>query len=290
MPNNNKKSNKNNMYNKTLSKMNSDFVKITNNKYVLYVMLFLGITTVLGFLSVQDYNALILFIVVAFAVNYFTKNMTIVLLTAVVASNIITIKSNIEGMGNPDDGTTREEEDDDGDDGKPDEGGDEYQRPSVSNGDDDDEDGDEYGVGSGVASGPDRGAGKPHYNSSKKDRLKRRVKNREGMAPIDYKMSIENIQEDDDDAAVNEIDRESTQQMAFANLNKMIGSKGFKKMTSDTQTLIEQQNKLADTMESIGPMLGNAEKMLGKLNLDKVTSMLDKFTGAMGGGAKNKQT
>ena len=61
-------------------------------------------------------------------------------------------------------------------------------------------------------------------------------------------------------------------------------------MTSDTQTLIEQQNKLADTMESIGPMLGNAEKMLGKLNLDKVTSMLDKFTGAMGGGAKNKQT
>ena len=80
------------------TKIQQNFMSVSNNKYFLYVMLFLGISTVLGFLSVKNFNAVVLFVVVAFAMRYFTKNMGIIMLVAVILSNIISVKSTIEGM------------------------------------------------------------------------------------------------------------------------------------------------------------------------------------------------
>ena len=102
----------------------------------------------------------------------------------------------------------------------------------------------------------------------------------EGMAPIDYKMSKDVEVEDDDDEDM--IDIKSTQQAAYENLNKIIGDKGFAKMTQDTEKLMSQQENLAKAMESIGPLVQNAEKMMKGLNLDKFSGMLDKLNGMMG--------
>ena len=108
------------------------------------------------------------------------------------------------------------------------------------------------------------------------------------MAPIDYKMSKDvEVEEDDDDDDT--IDVQSTQQAAYNNLNKLIGDGGFSKMTKDTEKLMSQQENLAKAMESIGPLVQNAEKMMQGLNLDKFTGMLDKLNGMMGtGGAALK--
>lgn len=65
--------------------------KLLTNKYVLYTILFLAITNVLGYLSIQDFKSLTIFIVIGILTQYFSKNMTVVLLTTMLATNLIMI-------------------------------------------------------------------------------------------------------------------------------------------------------------------------------------------------------
>lgn len=223
--------------------------KMTKSKYFLYTMLFLAISTVLGFLSMQNYRAVVLFVVVAFAMHHFTKNMGVVLLTAIIVSNIISVKSTIEGMS----GDDAEKPKSDGN--KMSKGKKEKKTNAGHDAEDDAED----------------DAGDDAEDDTEKT-------GEEGMAPIDYKMG-----DDVDDDVIN---RKSTQQAAYSNLNKIIGGAGFEKMTKDTEELIKQQNNLAKAMNSMTPLIQNAEKMMSGLNLDKFSGMIDKLSGGVTGAGK----
>lgn len=76
-------------------KVPSVIKKMLGNKYVLYVVLFLSITNILGYLASQDFNALTFFVVVAFLTTYFSKNMIIVLLVAMVSTNFLSMSNRI---------------------------------------------------------------------------------------------------------------------------------------------------------------------------------------------------
>jgi len=186
--------------------------------------------------------------------RYFTKNMGLIMLVAVILSNIISVKSTIEGMTAEKDGKAKKTK----------------------------------AKGKKVA--------KTHSDNDKKETendveaptnkivktLAPQEKQRDTMAPIDYKMS-EDVEVDEDDDDDDAIDMKSTQQAAYNNLNKLIGDGGFAKMSQDTEKLMSQQENLAKAMESIGPLVQNAEKMMQGLNLDRFTGMLDKLNGMMGG-------
>lgn len=251
------------------AKVQSNFMRMANNKYFLYIMLFLGISTILGFLSVRNFNAVILFVVVAFAMRYFTKNMGIIMLVAVILSNIISVKSTIEGMEN---GKRRKSSD---------------KRAKLSEGMALQKDGSISDDDNKRLATKKEAIADKHEQDNRARNDKVREPLAEPMAPIDYKMSKDvEVDEDDDDDA---IDVQSTQQAAYNNLNKLIGDGGFAKMTKDTEKLMSQQENLAKAMESIGPLVQNAEKMMQGLNLDKFTGMLDKLNGMMGtGGAALK--
>lgn len=253
------------------TKVHSNFMTVTNNKYFLYVMLFLGISTVLGFLSVKNFNAVVLFVVVAFAMRYFTKNMGVIMLVAVILSNIISVKSTIEGMAGEEDKERKKTK------GKGKGKGKETiakksTGKKVTTTHNDDENDEEENNGD-----------KQSAAMKKLMNLGPQEKKRDGMAPIDYEMS-ETVEVDEDYDDDDAIDTQSTQQAAYNNLNKLIGNKGFSKMTQDTEKLMSQQENLAKAMESIGPLVQNAEKMMQGLNLDRFTGMLDKLNGMMGGG------
>lgn len=101
--------------------VNKNIGGLFSNKYFLYFMLFLAITSVLGYLQAQNFNALLFFILVAFLTYYFTKNMSIVLFSAIVATALYnSMARNIkEGMTHKNDdgeeGMGDEEEDEDDD-------------------------------------------------------------------------------------------------------------------------------------------------------------------------------
>ena len=61
---------------------------VLKNKYVLYTVLFLAITNLLGYLAVKDFDSIILMVAVGALVNHFNKNMIVVLSAAILVTGL----------------------------------------------------------------------------------------------------------------------------------------------------------------------------------------------------------
>ena len=79
------------------------------------------------------------------------------------------------------------------------------------------------------------------------------------------------------------LDHGATVENAYDTLNKIIGGPGFSKMTDDTKRLMEQQQKLAQSMEQFGPMLDSikpflekAQGLLGNMDIKGISEMANK--------------
>ena len=64
--------------------------KLLNDKNVLYVVFVLAILNLLGYLVVQNTEAVAFFLIVGFLTTYFSKNMIIVLIVAMVTTSLFT--------------------------------------------------------------------------------------------------------------------------------------------------------------------------------------------------------
>jgi hypothetical protein len=88
-----------------------------------------------------------------------------------------------------------------------------------------------------------------------------------------------------------DIDYASTIEDAYDELNKILGSDGIKRLTDDTQGLMKQQMQLAEAMkgmapiiQGMAPMMKQAQDLLGgmgdnKEGLGNILEMAKKFTG-----------
>ena len=64
---------------------------LLKDKNVLRVVVFLAIVNLLGYVMVKDFNAVIFFIIVGFLATYYSKNMIVVSLIAMVATNVMVV-------------------------------------------------------------------------------------------------------------------------------------------------------------------------------------------------------
>ena len=87
-------------------KLGSSFNKLLKNRMVLYVVVFLAVANVLGYFSMRDMDAITFFALVGFLTHQFSKNMIVVLLTAMLATNLLMSSRVREGM----EGAKEEEE------------------------------------------------------------------------------------------------------------------------------------------------------------------------------------
>ena len=84
--------------------MKVNIKSLLKDKNVLYVIVFIATINLLGFLMIQDLNAVLFMFIVGFLTSYFSKNMIIVLLTALIATNLFAtsrslyVKSEKEGF------------------------------------------------------------------------------------------------------------------------------------------------------------------------------------------------
>ena len=81
-----------------MARINQIINKALTNKYVLYVVTFLAVTNILGYLAVQNTTSVIFFILLAFLTQYFSKNMTVILLTAMVGTSLLFVTHNYGGV------------------------------------------------------------------------------------------------------------------------------------------------------------------------------------------------
>jgi len=92
------------------------------NKTVLYIVLFIAVTNVMGYLMVNNIDAVILLFLVGLLTSYFSKNMIVVMLAAIVFTNLLVGSKKasrtplLEGLENEGDDDDDGDEDGDGDD------------------------------------------------------------------------------------------------------------------------------------------------------------------------------
>ena len=225
--------------------------QLLRNKYVLYAVLFVAITHVLGYLTVRDYRSVTLFVAVGLLTSHFTKNMTVTLLSAIVFTGMFASTRLLEGLTN---GSDKEETDDLGqkkeDDKESKKGEKESKKESMKSHGKEDEKCPE---------------GKCNDKKSKDGFSQQNVPSSTPAAAT----------ESEEDSQIGKrIDYAATLEQAYDNLQGILGAKGMEGLTKETQKLINQQSTLMNTLNTMTPVLNSAKSTLDNFDVSKLTASL----------------
>lgn len=231
--------------------------KMMEDKNVLYIVAFLAFINILGYLAKQNGQAVIFFLIVGFLTTYFSKNMIVVLLTAMLATSLFTMSRFTmvvkEGMEN--------EESDDSDNTDSSTDTSEKQPSGVSQ-----------------SSSAKKAKAKATYKQSKYQAQNSTTSDSttEGLA-----MPASESEEDGDEeyapvgsSGNNHIDYSKTLESAYGNLEKILGEGGMKDISKTTQQLMEQQKMLMDNMNQMQPMMKAAEGFIDKVGGGPLSKLL----------------
>jgi len=236
-----------------------NFNDLLVNKTFLYVVFFLAISNVLGYLFLGDDTALTQFILIGIITYFFNKNMAVVLLVALIATNFLkvtTISVNRkEGMKNKKKQKEMDMEEEE------EEGGTELSMDMMED----------------VMENVKKAAGEKETPALKEPR--RKSKNTRAMEKEEFynngptkKTKKEKFQNSTKKGG-NYVDQAATLEAAYDNLDGILGKDGISSLTKETSQLLSQQKNLAKTMESMAPLVKNAKEMLSGFNFDSLKSI-----------------
>jgi hypothetical protein len=265
-----------------------------NDKNVLYIVAFLAIMNFFGYIILRDSYALLIFLSVGFISTYFSKNMTVVLLSTLLLTNFITVLSrnfivNKEGFDataaetdaaaatttadSADSATATAKNPDSADSATA-----TAKKPAIA---------------TGVA-----GAGGASSKSSKKvaatassTKMATTVQKPNSQKEAMTELSPASLDDEDDLPINNRVDYAKTLEKAYDNLENLVGKDGVNGLTSQTTVLMDQQQKLMENMKSMEPLLKTAQSFLDKFESSSMGKMFEKIPGMSsmfgGGGAQN---
>lgn len=231
--------------------------ELFKNKYVLYIVLFLAITNIVGYLHVENYNAIVLFIACGYLSTFFSKNMIINLLVPLVVTNLVfATKSGIEGMKNKNCEKCKK-------------------CKKCVNGLCEDDGCEKCECSEGMETKENKK--KNEKNTQNKKDKKNGFANKK-LSPSPATES----EEDEVEGNGKHIDYSATLEQAYDNLQNIIGDGGMQNLTKDTKDLIKQQKSLMKTMESMAPILKNANNILGGLDMSQMNNAMGSLSSLMG--------
>lgn len=206
---------------------------LTTNKYVLYLVAFVALINLLGYMAMGKNICVLLFILIAVITSYFSKNMIFVLAVPTFLVGFFAVcdavKSTQEGM---------------------------KVKEGVHGGDHDDED-EEKNKKKEKDDDEEEDDGKEELTVLEEEQVE--VKPSEDTK----KVKTENYRNSGKKG--DRIDYASTLEDAYSNLNNMIGKDGIKNLTKDTKALMDQQMQLATAMKGMQPLIGQAKEMMNSL-------------------------
>lgn len=258
----------------------SEASKLLTNKYFLYFMVFLAATNVLGYLVTNKTRAVIFFTLVSLLTYQFSKNMAVILLVAIIATNFLMANKQMrEGLENQ---TT------------------DSSTPALSNIEDKD---------------PQIAAAIPAVKKAnnneevtteldesinvKRPAVSAKLAASNGKVSdkiVDTNNSDLNQSTDDgkiegfgdkmggkkgakSESSGPRIDYAATIEQSYANLDNLLGSESIQQLTKDTQKLMKQQQTLYDTMQNMVPVLQGAQNMLKGFDINSLTGSLKNIGG-----------
>ena len=220
-------------------KLKAELSKFLTNKWVLNIVAILTFLNVIGYIVLGNLNSAIFFIIVAVLVRYFSKNMIIVLGIPLILVNLLSLKGDFtEGLENNTTSTTQNIPNT-------------PNKPNTPN-----------------ETKPD------NYKDTIKKINQQDAKSKQGLPitplqPTDSTTNSNNNAQSDESFEVGraknrgyDIDYAATVEDAYDELNKILGSDGIKRLTTDTQGLMKQQLQLAESMKSMAPLIQGMAPMM----------------------------
>ena len=260
---------------------------LTKNKYVLYLLVIVGLMNVVNYLQNNNLDSLGLFVIGGLLTTFFTKNMIIALTVAILAgmcktcTNYLAVSKFVEGFkeGNEVELDDEEEEDD----------GMEDFREGFK-------EGAKIKKKGGKKSSNKKGNENEWYSSTgkKKDCKKvgkKKCKDKEWTCQASKKAcqdaqkkgfqnqhSIQSseptsLDDNGDEAPGKRIDYAATMEMAYDNLDKMLGKDGMRGLTAETSRLAKQQKGLMESLKNMTPIMNSAKQTLESMNLPEISKM-----------------
>lgn len=268
------------------SKMKSSVDGLLKNQIVLYVVSFIAFVHVLGYLAKQNSEAVIFFLIVGFLTTYFSKNMIVVLLSAIIATNMFIVSRMTlryrEGMT-------------DKADAKATDAVDAIKANKASKDADTDADADEDEDARRPHDGEKEPVGASHKMGVKKQKALSKKSKFDATEGLAMPASEEEEDGDEEYAAVptlngksSHIDYSKTLESAYGNLEQILGEGGMKDISSTTQQLMEQQKMLMENMHQMKPMMKMAEGFLDKVGGGAGGDGLSKLIGGLFGNQPTK--
>jgi len=273
-------------------KLKSKFEKFLNNRILLNVVVIISFLNLIGYVVLNKTIAIIYFILIGLLTSFFSKNMTVVLLIPLILVNLFVANSNKwsfnmnmfnrEGLENNTSSNTNSE-------------------TSTSEN----------------TTNPNRPiknaiiAKKNSLASSTSNSKQTTTSSSQGLpmtiTPMGESEHV-NMNADTSGEELGEsfevgrskknakgynVDYASTIEDAYDDLNKILGSDGIKRLTSDTQNLMKQQLQLAESMKSMQPLIAGmaplmqqAQGLLGSMgdngNLNNLADIAKKFSATLG--------
>jgi len=241
---------------------------VLKNKYVLYVLLVVAIVNVLGYLAIQDYNSLALFVVIGLLSTYFSKNMAVNLLSAIVVTSFVAVNDKVlEGFKEGNDTDKKDDNKKAADNSK--------KAAKMAQ------------KAAKLAQGATkREAGKDCDKND--DCVSGKCENDKCVAKSGFQNNVPpsspaTIDDETDDSVGERIDYAATMEQAYNNLQKMLGEDGMNSITQETKKLVSQQKDLMGTLNQMAPILNNAKETLSGLNLDDMGNMSEMLKTLQGG-------
>jgi hypothetical protein len=227
---------------------------LATDKNVLYIMLVIAVVNVVGYLMMGNFEAVVFFAIVAYLSTFFTKNMVIVFLVSILATNFLMVSkvnyfsrmSGVEGMQNKDDANAKQQHSGDAN-AKQQHSGDAKAKPSP----------------------------KPTKSDSKKTSAEKKEGMNGKLAPAKF-----NDDSDDDGDASSAPFLNGTSAQKNAQMEKAhdaLQSMGNGAMQVQTEEVLKQQKMLMDNIKVMQPFLETAERFLDKFNMKGIDGLLGKI-------------
>jgi len=246
---------------KLLHSTSAKFSTMSTNKYFLYFTAFLAITTVFGYLATNKFKAVIFFGMVSLVVSKITPNMSVVLLIAVLATNLlVSMRTFREGMEDTTTTSTDSTENED------------------TNADVEDK------------MTPEQRKALAAVKTTPSIKYAKIKLDKENAV-----IASSNVEEDEEDVpeamtsmtksqnnakgASSRIDYASTLENAYSNLEGALGAGGIKELTKDTSKLMAQQKELFQSMQQMGPLIEDAKSMMKGFDMKSLSGLASLATG-----------
>lgn len=208
-----------------------------NNKYILLILSFLALINFLGYISLEKYDSMALFVVMFLLTGYFSKNLSINLLVTIIVTSLVSINNNmVEGFK----GNKKEEKEEK-------EGLENKETYSAIN----------------------------KTCTKDSDCPKGKCKNNKCVEKTGFQNNVPSsspakVSSSSDDE---EMDAAAKMEQAYNSLNSLVEGTGLKNMAKETKELVNQQKELMGTLTSMAPALSKAKETLEGMNLPSMGEM-----------------